>query len=372
MVALHGKSVAIRLIPPANCTRPADERLRHPAKVGEPCPIKYVLYIIKENRTYDQVFGDFKDAHGKPAGNGDPHLTMYGEERDAQTIIRSPATTSCSTISIAMAKSAWTATVGATPPSRRISTNAPGSCPIPGTAAPRQRRNGNSRRGLPLGPLPAPRRELQELRRRRQARALGQPRQMDRRTRHRRVQSWIADLHAAEKTGELPRFTIMSLGEDHTRGTTPGASTPEACVASNDLALGRIVEAASRSRFWKRWRSSSSKTTPRTVPTTSMPTARSASSSAPTASAVVDSTFTHSASMIRTMELILGLPPMTQYDAGATPMFNSFGKSAKLRPYDALNPKVDLLAKNTKRSPYAKQSSPDEFAGNMTWHLRMN
>src|SRR5207249_8239457 len=48
-----------------------------PDKVGQPCPIKYVLYIIKENRTYDQVLGDFKDAKGKPAGNGDPNLTIY-------------------------------------------------------------------------------------------------------------------------------------------------------------------------------------------------------------------------------------------------------------------------------------------------------
>ena len=47
-----------------------------PAKVGEACPIKYVLYIIKENRTYDQVFGDFRDAQGKPAGNGDSNLTI--------------------------------------------------------------------------------------------------------------------------------------------------------------------------------------------------------------------------------------------------------------------------------------------------------
>ena len=50
--------------------------------------------------------------------------------------------------------------------------------------------------------------------------------------------------------GDLPRFAIMSLGENHTRGTTPGAFTPEACVASNDLGVGRIVEAASHSKFW--------------------------------------------------------------------------------------------------------------------------
>ncbi|HXE54165.1 MAG TPA: hypothetical protein VN541_14175, partial [Tepidisphaeraceae bacterium] len=50
-----------------------------PDHVGQPCPIKHVLYIIKENRTYDQVFGDMKNAKGDPIGNGDPHLTMYGE-----------------------------------------------------------------------------------------------------------------------------------------------------------------------------------------------------------------------------------------------------------------------------------------------------
>src|SRR5205823_6490637 len=51
-----------------------------PDHVGGDCPIKYVLYIIKENRTYDQVLGDFKDARGRPAGNGDAELVMYGEK----------------------------------------------------------------------------------------------------------------------------------------------------------------------------------------------------------------------------------------------------------------------------------------------------
>ena len=65
-----------------------------------------------------------------------------------------------------------------------------------------------------------------------------------------RVKYWIDDLHEAEQTGVLPQFTIMSLGENHTRGTTPGAFTPDACVASNDIGVGRIVEAATQSRFW--------------------------------------------------------------------------------------------------------------------------
>src|SRR5580698_6530304 len=65
-----------------------------------------------------------------------------------------------------------------------------------------------------------------------------------------RAQYWIDDLNKAEQTGNLPQFTIMSLGEDHTRGTKPGQFTPDASVASNDLGLGRIVQAASHSRFW--------------------------------------------------------------------------------------------------------------------------
>jgi hypothetical protein len=65
-----------------------------------------------------------------------------------------------------------------------------------------------------------------------------------------RVQGWIEDLQEAEQTGVLPRFSIMSLGENHTHGTAPGAFAPDACVGSNDLGLGRLVEAATRSRFW--------------------------------------------------------------------------------------------------------------------------
>jgi len=66
--------------------------------------------------------------------------------------------------------------------------------------------------------------------------------------------------------------------------------------------------------------------------------------------------------MVRTMELILGLPPLTQYDAGATPMFNSFRKTAKLTPYLPLMPKVDLYQRNTAESPFAQQSERMDFS----------
>jgi hypothetical protein len=144
-----------------------------------------------------------------------------------------------------------------------------------------------------------------------------------------RVKWWIEDLPEAEKSGVLSRFTIMSLGENHTRGTTPGAFKPDACVASNDLGLGRIVAAASRSRFWKERAifviEDDAQNGPdhvdahRTVGLVIIPYCK---------RGVVDSTLYTTASMVRTMELILGLPPLTQYDAGATPMFNCFTKTA--------------------------------------------
>jgi hypothetical protein len=154
----------------------------------------------------------------------------------------------------------------------------------------------------------------------------------------------------------------MSLGENHTRGTTPGTFTPEASVASNDLGLGRIVEAASRSKFWTQMAifviEDDAQNGPdhvdahRTAGFVISPFCK---------RGVVDSTFYTTASMIRTMELILGLPPLTQFDAGATPMFNCFQKTSQPTPFVVCTPEVDLVAKNTLKSPFAKQSAKMDF-----------
>jgi hypothetical protein len=176
------------------------------------------------------------------------------------------------------------------------------------------------------------------------------------------VDNWIADLAKAEQTGAPPQFTIMSLGEDHTYGTLPGAFTPNACVGSNDLALAKIVAAATRSRFWPQMAifgiEDDTQNGPdhvdahRTIGYVISPYAR---------RGFVDSTLYTTASMIRTMELILGLPPLTQYDAGATPMFNCFQREPVLASYMVLTPKVDLMEKNTARSPFSKKSAQMNF-----------
>ena len=336
-----------------------------PAKVGDPCPIKYVLYIIKENRTYDQVLGDMKDATGKPIGNGDPRLTIYGEKvtpnhhQLARDYVLFDNLYSNSEVSVdghswcdaAMAtdfnQRSWIISYskhGKLPGNEEMET------PANGYLWDLCRRHGVSYKNYGEGAQRVPSANRGQWGNRRQMR------DMD------KVDFWIDDLHAAEKTGVLPRFTIMSLGENHTSGTTPGAFTPNASVASNDQGLAKIVAAATRSKFWPEMAifviEDDTQNGPdhvdahRTTGFVISPYAK---------RGYVDSTLYTTASMLRTMELILGLPPLTQYDAGATPMFNAFQREAVLTPYTVLPAQVDLMEKNTKRSVFWQESSKMDF-----------
>lgn len=328
-----------------------------PDRVGGPSPIRYVLYIIKENRTYDQMFGDFRNASGQPTGNGDPHLVMFGDDvtpnhhqlaRDYVLLdnlycngeVSADGHDWCdAAIATDYRERAWIQSYsrhGTLPGNRDMEVPGAGflwdSC----------RRAGLSYRsyGEKSSLLPAENRGRWRGRR-----------DTD------KVENWIADLHEAERTGDLPRFTVMSLGEDHTKGTQPGQSTPDACVGSNDVALGKIVAAASRSRFWRQMAifviEDDAQNGPdhvdahRTAGLVISPWVR---------RHVVDSTMYSTASMVRTMELILGLPPLTQYDAGATPMFNCFQSRPELTAYNPLTPKVNLLAVNPPNAPGARES----------------
>ena len=151
---------------------------------------------------------------------------------------------------------------------------------------------------------------------------------------------------------------VMSLGEDHTDGLLPGRFTPTACVASNDLALGMIIEAVSRSKFWPETAifviEDDAQNGPdhvdarRTVGLVFSPYVK--------RGGLVDSTLYTTVSYVRTMELILGLPPMTQYDQLATPLYNVFTTTADLRPYQKESARVDLLAKNPLAGEGARRS----------------
>jgi YVTN family beta-propeller protein len=352
-----------------------------PDKVGQACPIKYVLYIIKENRTYDQVMGDFKDARGKAAGNGDPNLTIYGEDvtPNHHQIARDYVLLDnlyCNG-DVSVDGHSWCDAAIATDYNQRswimsyskhgkLFGNEEMETPSQGYLWDLCRRHGVSFRNYGEGAQRVPSAN--------RGKWTG-ARDMD------KVHWYIDDLKNAEATGaELPRFTIMSLGENHTKGATVGAFTPEACVASNDIGLGKIVEAASRSKFWKEMAifviEDDAQNGPdhvdahRTVGLVISPYCK---------RATVDSTLYTTASMVRTIELILGLPPLTQYDAGATPMFNCFTKTARATPYKPVTPTIDVTAKNTPKTPFSKESArmdfreydraPEDELNRILWHL---
>jgi hypothetical protein len=177
------------------------------------------------------------------------------------------------------------------------------------------------------------------------------------------VEIFLKEYQQFVKAGTMPHFVVMSLGEDHTQATKVGAPTPQACVASNDLALGKLVEAVSQGPLWKETAifviEDDAQNGPdhvdahRTVGLVISPY---------TKRKFVDSTQYQTVSMIRTMELILGLPPLSQYDAAARPMFNSFTAQADLTPYQHEAAQIDLEAKNGKDAFGVEMSAKMDFS----------
>jgi YVTN family beta-propeller protein len=351
-----------------------------PTKVGDPSPIKHVIYIIKENRTYDQVFGDI----GR--GNGDPSLVMFGEKvtpnhhKLAREFVLLDnlycnghvsadghpwSTMAYNTDYIARN---WALTysrrAGVSDDDDDDLSNAPSgylwdACARAGLSY-RSYGEYGKRVSQPDGSS------------RMEGKVPGlvghtcpefgigtnnaNQRDPD------KAEVFLREFRRYEQEGDLPRFIVMSLGEDHTTGTTPGTFTPEACVASNDLALGRIIEAVSKSKLWPETAifviEDDAQNGPdhvdahRTVGLVISPYAKRGS---------LDSTQYGTVSMIRTMELILGLPPLSQYDAAATPMFASFTDEAVTTPYTHEPARIDLEARNSALAYGAERSRLMDF-----------
>lgn len=334
-----------------------------PDEVGKSSPIKHVLYVIMENRTYDQVYGDLAK------GNADPSLCMYGEKVTPNRHALAREYTLLDNFycngEVSVDGHSWCDAAIADDANERDWTSSYAShghvtdagepeAPAGGYIWEIARKAGLSVKCYGegtnsfVGGHAVPR----------DCRGTWpEGRDKD------RVQGWIADLHAAEKTGQWANFQIMSLGEDHTRGTSAGAPTPNACVASNDVAIGKIVEAASKSRFWKDtaifFVEDDAQNGPdhvdahRTFALVVSPYVR---------RGIVDSTMYSQAGMVRTIELLLGLSPMTQYDTAAMPMFATFSKTPTAVQYKALPALVDLEAKNPARGVGAEASARMDFS----------
>jgi YVTN family beta-propeller protein len=353
-----------------------------PTRVGDPSPIRHVIYIIKENRTYDQVFGDL------PQGNGDPSLVMFGERVTPNhhklatefvlldnlycngQVSRDGHPWSTMAYNTDYIARDWTLTYsgrkGVDDDDEGNLSRAPSGYLWDACA-----RNGLSYRsygeygrrvsepdgtfrmeGAVPGLVGHMCPNYGTIRGK-----TGWARDPD------NVETFLQEFRTFERNGKIPRFMIMSLGEDHTQGTRPGAPTPEACVASNDLALGRLVEGVSHSRSWPQTAifviEDDAQNGPdhvdahRTVGLVISPYTR---------RHFVDSAQYSTVSLLRTIELILGLPPLSQYDAAAHPMFATFTDKPDLAPYQHDPAQIDLKAVNLQTAYGAARSAAMDFS----------
>jgi hypothetical protein len=155
----------------------------------------------------------------------------------------------------------------------------------------------------------------------------------------------------------------MRLGNDHTHGSTPGKTAPLSMVADNDYALGMIVEGMSHSSLWSKTAIFVLEDDAQNGPD-HVDSHRSAAFvlSPYVRRHAVDSSMYNTTSVLRTMELILGLHPMTQFDAAARPMHAVFQAAPDLTPYTAEKPRIALDERNPAASPTAARSSRLDFS----------
>jgi DNA-binding beta-propeller fold protein YncE len=177
-----------------------------------------------------------------------------------------------------------------------------------------------------------------------------------------RAKVFLTDLKEFERSGEMPRLMILALGNDHTNGTTAGKLTPLALFADNDYALGMIVEAVSKSRFWSSTAIFAMEDDAQNGPD-HVDSHRSVmlAVSPYTHRGVVDSAMYNQSSVMRTIELILGLRPMTQFDAAARPLTSAFATTANTATYVAEKPRIPLTTRNPPGAPTAKRSERMDF-----------
>ncbi len=352
-----------------------------PSRVGDPSPIKYCLYILKENRTYDQVLGDL------PQGNGDPALCLFPEEVTPNHHALAREFVLLDNFYVESEVSAdgheWSLGAYATDYVEKTwplnyGHNGRGKVPYPsegrftiampstGYLWDRARaagityrsygsftENGKTAADPTTSRLPALVDHLDSGYRGWDLEYADV----------KRTDRFIAELKRFEQAGEMPRLQILRLPNDHTYGTSPGKRSPRAMVADNDLALGRLIEALSRSKFWSQTAvfvvEDDAQNGPdhvdahRTIAFAVSPYSR---------RAAVDSTMYSTCSMLRTMELILGLEPMTQFDAAALPMYNAFQSEPDLHPYTAKPVTVDREERNLATAWGAGESEHMDFS----------
>jgi len=164
-------------------------------------------------------------------------------------------------------------------------------------------------------------------------------------------------------TGRLPQLNIIRIGNDHTAGLRRGQPTPFAYVADNDLAVGEFVAYLSRSPIWKEsvviLLEDDAQNGPDHVDAHRSPCYIAGGL---VKRHFVDHTLYTTTSVLRTIELILGIPPMTQYDASSTSLWKCFVADGNLTPFQALPANIDLGEKNMAVNEWSRKSAGLDFA----------
>ena len=372
-------AIAQAALPP----RPGQPPRAVPERIGEPSLIKHVVYVIKENRTYDQVFGAL------PQGNGRADLCIFGEEitPNQHKMVREFVlldNTYCSGILSADGHQ-WSTTAFSTDYLEKSFAGFPRSYPDgmgedemdaiayspAGFLWDNAVAHGKSIRNY--GEFMAPDVRWKDPQKKGVPSFMACYRSWKGESDEVVFRSWPAiesirpyspdacvgwemavpdqyradfvlkELKEYEVKGEFPSLVIICLPNDHTTGTKPGFPTPASSMADNDLAFGRIVEGLSHSKFWKQMAIFGIEDDPQAGWDHVSGYRTTAYCISPyTKRSQVVSTQYNTTSLIRTMEQILGLPPMNQFDASATPMFDCFTDKAELAQFSSVPTKVPL------------------------------
>jgi DNA-binding beta-propeller fold protein YncE len=355
------------------------------ARQTGPGPIQHVFYVLKENRTYDQILGDI------PQGNGDSSLVLFGEPvtpnhhalaRDfilfdnffvdgdvsADGHFWSMAATATDYVA-----RLWTTTYSG------YSTKAfdgpydgdeehdhPIAAPGSGFLWDRAKKLGVTYRDYGEWGIPDKKDGRKDVVYLAGLKEHFDPYYRDEIgdvTDQERVDEWQKEFRAFEANGALPQLSIIHLPNDHTCGTRPGYPTPRAMVADNDLALGRIVETISRSRFWPHSvifvLEDDAQSGPdhvdahRSILFTISPFTR---------RRIVEHRHFQTASALKAIEQILGMASLNYFDDRALSLLVEFDPEPSLAPYTVLTPEISLTEMNTSDAPGAKESTRWDFA----------
>lgn len=333
-----------------------------PRKVGDPSPIKYVFYVIKENRTYDQVLGDI------PQGNGDTSLVLFGERItpnqhklarefilldnfyvDGEVSADGHNWSTAANANDYLEKT-WPTDYGGRGGRYDAEGNREIANPDRGFIWDYCKRAGisyrtygefadNYKANIPVL----------------EGHFCPYYTSWDETVRDTtRFYQWKREFDSLLAMHAVPRFNSLRFINDHTEGTRLGRPTPYAHVADNDLAVGLFVEYLSRSPIWKETAIFIIEDDAQSGPD-HVDAHRSTAYVAGgfVKRGFVDHTMYSTSSMLRTIELILGIPPMSQYDAAAEPMWRCFMNEPDLSPFISVPALVDLNEKNSKRTASA-------------------